>query len=594
MTGAAGADGVAAATEVTEPIRIANCSGFYGDRLSALHEQVTGGPVDVVTGDYLAELTMLILGKDRMRDASLGYARTFLTQLEQSLGEALDRGVRIAVNAGGLNPAGLADAVRSLAGELGLDPAVAHVTGDDVREHAEDLGVPGALTANAYLGGFGIARALEAGADVVVTGRVTDAAMVIGSAAWRHGWRPEHHDALAGALAAGHVIECGAQATGGNLAGFTGVEDLLRPGFPIAEVAADGSSVITKHDGTGGVVDVDTVSAQLLYEVAGPRYANPDVVARLDSVELEQVGDDRVAITGVVGEAPPPDLKVAVNTLGGHRNSMEFVLTGLDIEAKADLLRRQVEAGLAGDPPAAIEWTLARTDQPDASTEEAASARLRLDVKDPDPDRIGRPFTAACIELALASYPGFHATAPPSKASPYGVYHPAYLPADQVEHTVVLPDGSGEVVPHPDATRPLEPAAVPVPPDPRPDGPTRRVPLGRVVRARSGDKGGDANVGCWVGTEDAYRWLVHLLDAATVRTLLPEAADLDVEVHPLPNLRAVNIVVHGLLGEGVASATRFDPQAKGLGEWLRSRHVEVPVALLEDPAALVPPATPEP
>lgn len=576
------------------PIRIANCSGFYGDRLAALHEQVTGGPLDVVTGDYLAELTMLILGRDRMRDQSLGYARTFLTQLEQSLGEALDRGVRIVVNAGGLNPSGLAAAVEELAEELGLSPEVAHVSGDDVREHADVLGIDGVLTANAYLGGFGITRALEAGADVVVTGRVTDAALVIGTAAWHHGWEAGDHDPLAGALVAGHVIECGCQATGGNLAGFTGLDadDLLRPGFPIAEVAADGSSVITKHDGTGGVVDVATVSAQLLYEVAGPRYANPDVTARLDTVRLQQVGHDRVAITGVAGEPPPSDLKVCVNTLGGHRNSVEFVLTGLDIAAKAELVRAQVEAAFADDPPAEVVWDLARTDHTDAATEEAASARLRLTVKDPDQHRISRPFTSTCIELALASYPGFHVTAPPSKATPYGVYHPAFIDRARVEHTVVLPDGTRQRVPPPDVTHELEavtPAEPPAPPEP---GDTRRAPLGLVVRARSGDKGGDANIGLWVATDTAYAWLVHTIDAAAIRELLPETADLDVDVHPLPNLRAVNLVVRGLLGEGVSSGTRFDPQAKGLAEWLRARHLEIPTALLDDPAVRVPTTTP--
>ncbi len=577
---------------MTAPVRIANCSGFYGDRLDALHDQVTGGPVDVVTGDYLAELTMLILGRDRMRDQSLGYARTFLTQLEQSLGEALDRGVRIVVNAGGLNPSGLAEAVDGLAGGLGLDPAVAYVAGDDVRAHADRLGVDGALTANAYLGGFGIARALDADADVVVTGRVTDAALVIGSAAWHHGWTPSDHDALAGALVAGHVIECGCQATGGNLAGFT-AHDVRRPGFPIAEVAADGSSVITKHDGTGGVVDVDSVTAQLLYEVGSPRYANPDVTARLDTIELEQVGDDRVAISGVVGEAPPPRLKVCVNSLGGHRNGVEFVLTGLDIEAKAALVRAQVEDALADDPPAEVVWDLARTDHEDAATEQAASAILRLSVKDPDPDRIGRRFTSACIELALASYPGFHVTAPPSKATPYGVYTPAYLDRDLVEHTVVLPDGSRVVIDAPGDLLALDDPGAGGLPDPLPDGPTRRVPLGRIARGRSGDKGGDANIGLWVTTDDAYAWLAHLVDRDAVVRLLPEAGGHDVDVHRLPNLRAVNVVVHGLLGEGVSSGTRFDPQAKGLAEWLRARHVDVPVSLLADAAALVPPATPE-
>ena len=570
------------------PVRVANCSGFYGDRLSAFHEQVTGGDLDVVTGDYLAELTMLILGRDTLKDPSLGYARTFLRQLEGSLGEVLDRGVRVVVNAGGLNPAGLADAVRDLADGLGRGVRVAHVEGDDLRGRADRLGVPGALTANAYLGGFGIARALAADADVVVTGRVTDAALVIGSAAWWHGWGPDDLDPLAGALAAGHVVECGCQATGGNLATFAAHDLGAEPlGFPIAEVASDGSAVITKHEGTGGVVDVDSVTAQLLYEVGSPRYANPDVTLRLDRLRVTQLGPDRVEVSGAVGEPPPPELKVAVNTLGGTRNEATFVLTGLDVERKAALVRQQVEAALADDRPATVEWVLARTDRADADTQQAASALLTCHVRDEDASRVGRRFSSACVELALASYPGFTLTAPPSSGSPFGVYRPAFVPAGDVEHVVVLSDGTREVVPLAERTRPLEPVPAPSPPPPV-GGPTVRAPLGLVARARSGDKGGDANVGVWGGTDAVGEWLASLLTPDAVRRLLPEAAELDVEVHRLPNLRAVNVVIHGLLGLGVASSTRFDPQAKGLGEWLRSRHVDVPVTLLDDPAALVP------
>jgi hypothetical protein len=579
---------------VTTPVRIANCSGFYGDRISALSEQLRDGPIDVITGDYLAELTMLILGKDRMKDPTLGYARTFVRQLQDTLGEVLERGVKVVVNAGGLNPAGLADAVRTLGASLGLDPKVAHVEGDDVRAHAAELGVPHALTANAYLGGFGIKAGLDAGADIVVTGRVTDAALVIGAAAWHHGWTPDDHDALAGALVAGHVIECGCQATGGNLSSFA-AHDLLRPGYPIAEVAADGSSVITKHDGTGGVVNVDSVTAQLLYEVTGARYANPDVTGRLDSIELTQLGPDRVAITGVVGEAPPPELKVATNVIGGMRNEMELLLTGLDIDAKAALIKAQVTAALAEDPPAELVWTMSTTTFDDPATQERATTRLRCSVKDSDPKKVGRPFTSALVEAALASYPGFTMTAPPGPATPFGVFHPAYMPASAVDHTVVLPDGISQIIAPPSATRPLEDAAVPVPPEPLGDGPTTHGPLGDIARARSGDKGGDANIGVWVTTDEAYRWLVHLLTPDTVRALLPETAKMPVTVHALPNLRAVNIVVTGLLGEGVSSGTRIDPQGKGLGEWLRARHVDVPDVLLADPHARVPrPTLPRP
>ncbi|MFO7191932.1 acyclic terpene utilization AtuA family protein [Thermocrispum sp.] len=565
------------------PVRIGNASGFYGDRFAAVQEQLTGGELDYLTGDYLAELTMLILGRDLLKDPSRGYARTFLRQLRENLALAKDRGVRIVVNAGGLNPAGLADAVRSLARELDVDAAVAHVEGDDLRARAGELGFGKPLTANAYLGAWGIVECLRQGADVVITGRVTDASLVVGPAAAHHGWGREDYDALAGAVVAGHVVECGAQATGGNYAFFddrSEVPDLRHPGFPIAEVYADGSSVITKHPGTGGAVTVGTVTAQLLYEIAGARYAGPDVTARFDTIRLSSDGPDRVRISGVRGEPPPPELKVCLNSLGGYRNATTFVLTGLDIEAKAALVRDQMEQLLAKARPAEVRWTLARTDKPDAATEEEASALLHCVVKDTDPAKVGRAFSGAAVELALASYPGFHVTAPPGDGSPYGVYTPAYVDARKVPHVAVLPDGARvEIAP---AQRTQELTDLPEPELPEPLRPQsyRRAPLGLVAGARSGDKGGDANVGVWVRTEAAWRWLATTLTVDEFRRLLPETADLPVRRYLLPNLKAMNFVVSGLLGQGVASQARFDPQAKALGEWLRSRHVDIPEELL--------------
>ncbi|MEU3659301.1 acyclic terpene utilization AtuA family protein [Streptomyces sp. NPDC032940] len=561
-------------------LRVGNASGFYGDRFDAMREMLTGGPLDVLTGDYLAELTMLILGRDRLKDPGAGYARTFLRQLEECLGLAHERGVRIVANAGGLNPAGLADAVRVLAGRLGIPVRVAHVEGDDLT-----AAHPGTLAAHAYLGGFGIAECLRAGADVVVTGRVTDAALVTGPAAAHFGWSPTEYDRLAGAVVAGHVLECGTQATGGNYSFFRdgfpeGFRDggVRRPGFPLAELHADGTSVITKHDGTGGFVDVGTVTAQLLYETGGARYAGPDVTARLDTVRLTQDGPDRVRIDGVRGEAPPPTLKVGLNRLGGFRNEVTFVLTGLDVEAKADLVRAQMEPALG--KLADVRWDLVRTDRPDAPTEETASALLRLVVRDADQQAVGRALSGAAIELALASYPGFHVTAPPGKGTPYGVFEAAHVPQDTVEQVAVLPDGQRtEIPPAPDSAALT---AVPEPdlPEPLPPGPVRRAPLGLVAGARSGDKGGDANVGVWARTDDAWRWLAHELTADRFRELIPEARDLTVTRHVLPNLRAVNFVVESILGEGVAAQHRFDPQAKALGEWLRSRHLDIPEVLL--------------
>ncbi|MEU8023824.1 acyclic terpene utilization AtuA family protein [Micromonospora haikouensis] len=563
---------------MSAPLRVGNASGFYGDRATAWREMLDGGELDVLTGDYLAELTMLILGRDRLRDPALGYAKTFLRQLEGCLGTALERGVRIVTNAGGLNPAGLAAAIGSLADRLGLTARIGYVEGDALPR-------PDALTANAYLGAFGIAACLDAGADVVVTGRVTDASLAVGPAIARYGWGRGDLDALAGATVAGHLIECGAQVTGGNFSFFTELPDGgHRPGFPIVEIHPDGSSVVTKHPGTGGAVTVETVTAQLLYEVGGPDYLGPDVVTRLDTVELTADGPDRVRVAGVRGTPPPPTLKVGVNSLGGFRNSMTFVLCGLDIPAKAALVRGQLEGAVG---PAGLEFVLARTDHPDASDTEAASALLHVHLRDGDKARAGRAFSAAAVELALASYPGCTLTTLPGDATPYGVFTADAVPQDAVEHVAVLPSGERVPVTPPPVTCLQGP---PVQQDASTGGPslhpqraaqpqpqrTRRGALGEVVGARSGDKGGDANLGVWARTDATWAWLRHWLTVERLAELLPETAPLTVQRHELPNLRAVNFVIRGLLGQGVAASTRFDPQAKALGELLRSRVVDLP------------------
>ncbi|MFW0783930.1 acyclic terpene utilization AtuA family protein [Gordonia sp. CPCC 206044] len=567
---------------VDKVIRIGNASGFYGDRFSAVREMLEGGDLDYLTGDYLAELTMLILGRDRIKDPKTGYAKTFLRQMETCLGLAVDKGVRVVTNAGGLNPHGLAVALRELADHLGVDAEVAFVDGDDLVGRAAELGLGEPLTANAYLGAFGIKTALDAGADIVVTGRVTDASLTVGPAASEFDWSHDDLDQLAGAVVAGHIIECGAQATGGNYSFFTDLGNMGHLGFPIAELAADGSSVITKHPGTGGAVTVGTVTAQLLYEVGGPRYLGPDVTTRLDTVELAQVGDDRVAVHGVRGEAPPSTMKVSLNHLAGVRNEITVILTGLDIEAKADLFREQFLAALP-TAPAEIDWELSRLDRPDAQTEEQASALLRCVVRDPDAKKVGRVFSATAVELALASFPGFTMTAPPGNGTPYGVFEPGYVDAAAVDHRAALHTGVVERV----APSPLR---TDVPDDPVDEpaagstdwGPTTSVPLGLIAGARSGDKGGSANIGVWVPDPDHFAWLDATLDVDLLRLLLPEVAELPIRRYRLPNLNAINFVIEEVLGRGVAENVRFDPQAKGMGEWLRSRPVPVPVAYLGD------------
>jgi hypothetical protein len=575
------------------PVRIANCSGFFGDRLAAAREMLEGGPIDYLTGDYLAELTMLILWKGRAKDPTAGFASTFLRQMEGVLGLAVERGVRIVVNAGGLNPAGLADRLRALAGKLGVAAKVAHVEGDDLLPKLGEMQASGValahletgrtlaeagvspVTANAYLGAWGIVAALESDADVVVCPRVTDASLVVGPAAFHFGWTHDDRDRLAGAVVAGHVIECGPQATGGNYSFFREIPGLEHPGFPIAEIAADGSSVITKHPGTGGAVTVGTVTAQLLYEIDGPRYANPDVVARFDSIRLEQEAPDRVRISGVRGEPAPRDAKVCINYLGGFRNGMTFVLTGLDVEEKAALVRRALFAELGGEERfASVDVRLVRTDKADAPSNDEATALLRITVKDQEGAKVGRAFTNAAVEMALGNYPGFFATTPPTPESPYGVYWPALVPRSWIDEVVVTHDGRRIPIAAPAGAGGDASLAIDAP------GATERRPLGTLFGARSGDKGGNANVGVWARSPEAFAWLRGFLDTERFRALVPDAAKLEVRRYELPNILSLNFVVVGLLGDGVAASTRADPQAKGLGEYLRSRLVDLPVSLL--------------
>lgn len=571
----------------TRPVRIANCSGYFGDRATAAQEMVEGGPIDFLTGDWLAELTMLILWKQRRRNSEAGYAGTFLTQMEQVLGTCIDRGIKVVTNAGGLNPAGCAEKVRDIATRLGLKVNVAHVEGDDLMDRIDglrphlnhlDTGAPftvDPVSANAYLGGWGIVSALDSGADVVVCPRVTDASVIVGPAAWWWGWERTDWDRLAGAVAAGHVIECGSQATGGNFAFFQDIPDLSKPlAFPLAEVEQDGSCVITKHEGTGGIVSVGTVTAQLLYEIGGPGYLNPDVVTRVDTITLEQEAPDRVRMSGARGEPAPDTTKVCINFEGGFRNRMTFCLTGPNQRAKADWITAQLFTRLGGRDRFA-ECDVRFVEAPsDARTQEQATGRLHITVKDPDERKVGRAFSSAAAELALSSIPGFFTTTPPGEAQPYGVYWPALVPSDEVAHTAVLHDGKRITI----TPSPTGPAASPsVVPTPAPTVAARALEsgheLGERFGARSGDKGGNANVGVWAREDADYVWLAEWLTVDRFRQLVPDSANLEIRRYELPNLRALNFVIVGYLGEGVASTTAFDTQAKGLGEFLRSRRV---------------------
>ena len=581
---------------MTKPIRIANCSGFYGDRLSAAREMVEGGPIDALTGDWLAELTMLILARKKAKRSNAGFAQTFITQMEQVMGTCLDKDIKVVANAGGLSPDHCAEAVAEVAARLGLSPTIAYIEGDNLLPRLKELHATGAIidpltreaiadinyiSANAYLGCWGIVEALNRGADIVVTGRTTDAALVCGPAAWYHGWEKSDLDALAGAVVAGHVIECGTQATGGNYSFFEEIGGLEYLGFPFAEIAADGSSVISKHPETGGNVTIGTITSQLLYEIDHPAYLGPDVTSRFDTIALAEIAKDRVRISGVVGEPPPETLKVSMTSWGGFRSDLSIALTGLDTSAKAALIERAFWHHCRTQPNdfASVETSLVRTNKVDPATNEEAVATWRITVKDPDEEKT-KAIASTINDLALASIPGFFATKTAGVARPFGLHTAALLPRGLVNQQVTLLGQHTTTISSDTPTSAVDHRAQPQPRSVLPTGETLHAPLGVVAGARSGDKGGNANIGVFVRQADAYPWLEYFLTTERLRQLLPEIATLHIARYALPNILSLNFVIHGILGAGVAASTRQDPQAKSLGEWLRARYVDVPKSLI--------------
>ncbi|MAD49304.1 MAG: exopolyphosphatase [Gammaproteobacteria bacterium] len=587
----------------SEVIKIANCSGYYGDRLSAAKEMVEGGPIDVLTGDYLAELTMTILFNQKLkRGDDKGYVGTFLKQLKDVAKTCKEEEIKIVTNAGGLNPKSMANEIQNILSELGLEMQVAYIDGDDLMPRMSDLQNSGeefinidkeislkdsgytTLTANAYLGAWGIKEALDRGAEIVVCPRVTDAAVVIGPAAWKFNWKRDDFDQLAGALAAGHIIECGCQATGGNYAFFEEVPSFENVGFPIAEIQPDGSFYITKHPGTGGLVSTGTVTAQLLYEISSPAYINPDVVAHFDTLKIEDVDKDRVFVSGCRGSSPPNKHKACINLAGGYRNGMDLILTGLDIEKKAQAFTDTLFNLVGGrEQFDEVRTDLHRTDKENPNSNEEAMATLSLSVKSKDPDLVGRLFSAKIVELSLANYPGFFAQGGVKASGPVIVYWPALVESKHIKEVVHLNDEVFEITPTSelgldDIYYQKEPVDI----LPCPEDELEKIAFGRIFGTRSGDKGGCANLGVWAKTDMAFSFLSYYLSVEKLKELLPDLSKFKIERYDLPNIKSLNFYIHGILEDGISSNNRKDGQAKSLGEYLRAKHIEVPKILKKE------------
>ena len=584
-------------------IKIANCSGFYGDKLSAAKDLVDGGPIDVLTGDYLAELTMAILfGQKMQRGEDKGYVGTFLKQINQIAKSCKEKNIKIVSNAGGLNPKSMAIEIEKILKEQSIDMKVAYIDGDDLMPTISNLKKSGEefknidkgkkldesgyspLTANAYLGAWGIKEALDKGADIVVCPRVTDAAVVIGPAAWKFNWKRDNYDALAGALAAGHIIECGCQATGGNYAFFKEVESFDNVGYPIAEIYEDGSFYVTKHPDTGGLVSTGTVTAQLLYEINSPAYVNPDVIAHFDTLKIEEVEKDKVFVSGCRGSSPPDKHKVCINLAGGFRNGMEIILTGLDIEDKAKVFTDALFNSVGGRKQFDdVSIQLHRTDKENPNSNEEAMASLLVSVKSKDQNLVGRLFSAKIIELALANIPGFFAQGGVKSSGPVIIYWPALVDSKHIKEKVHIDGEEIEVIP----TSQLELEEIYYQKEPikikkikKED--EKEIYFGEIYGTRSGDKGGCANLGVWAKNANSFAFLHDFLTVKKLKELLPDLNQYKIERFELANINSLNFYIHDILQDGVSSNDKKDAQAKSLGEYLRAKKVKVPQSIIGD------------
>jgi len=583
-------------------IKIANCSGFYGDKLSAAKELVDGGPIDVLTGDYLAELTMTILYSQKLqRGEDKGYVGTFLKQIKEIAKTCNEKNIKIVTNAGGLNPKSMASEIEKILLDQSIEMKVAYIDGDDLLPKMDSLMDEGEkfmnidknislkdsgyspLTSNIYLGAWGIKEALDHDADIVVCPRVTDAAVVIGPAAWKFNWKRNDYDALAGALAAGHIIECGCQATGGNYSFFKEVPSFDNVGYPIAEIFEDGSFNITKHPNTGGLVSKGTVTAQLLYEISSPAYINPDVISHFDTLKIEEIAKDKVHISGCRGSSPPKDHKVCINLAGGFRNGMEIILTGIDIEDKAKVFTDALFNSVGGqDQFEEVSIQLHRTDKENPITNEEAMASLVISVKSSNPDLVGRLFSAKIIELALANIPGFFAQSGPKSSGPVIVYWPALIDSKHVKEKVHIDGKEIEVLP----TTQLDFEEIYYQREPfniEEINMTDQLEIffGDLFGTRSGDKGGCANLGVWAKNKNTYSFLYNFLTVERIKELMPDLNKYKIERFELPNIYSLNFYIHDILQDGVSSNNRKDSQAKSLGEYLRAKKILVPKEIVE-------------
>lgn len=596
-------------------IVIANCGGFWGDDPTAARRQVEGGPIDYLVMDYLAEVTMAILQKQRAKKPETGFATDFLVQLREVLPACVERGVRIISNAGGVNPLACRAAVEKLAAELGIADRVrvGVVLGDDIYPELDQLLASGeplahmdtgrplsdirpkVLSANVYLGAAPVVKALEMGANVIIAGRVTDTAVTLAPMIHEFGWAADDWDRIASGVIAGHIIECGTQCSGGNFTDWKLVPTYANIGYPMVEAHPDGSFVVTKHPGTGGLVSVHTVSEQLVYEMGSPAYISPDCIARFDSITLSQDGPNRVRVTGARGAPAPEKLKVSISFEDGYRAFGRLMIAGPEAMAKA---RVAVEAfwecagGKALYQDAREQFIGWDSCHAPLAKEEPGEILVQVAVRDADEKKINSRFGPQLVPRVLGTVPGITYLADQGRprASEVVGYWPALVSRHVIRQRVVV--GAEEVeVPQPDLSRAKAAPFVPGTGLAGIDGAEAAavvrkgtnvlVPLSRLCLARSGDKGDTANIGVIGRTDAVWTWMRNALTAQVVKERFAGTCRGDVERHEVPNLRALNFLLHESLGGGGTLSLLLDAQGKTYSQFLLAMEVEVDEALLQ-------------
>lgn len=603
---------------MTDPLRIANASGYWGDDLTALKRQIEGGPIDVVTMDFLAEITMSILQKQVQRNPDTGYAVDFVDQVDEVMELAMERNVTIISNAGGVRPLACGEAIAARAEAKGLSPRVGVVAGDDLMDRIQQWHADGVdmsnmddgrqfadvieqvSSANAYFGAAPVVRALEDGAQFIVTGRVTDTGITLAPMIHHFGWATDDWDRMAAGIIAGHILECGAQSTGGNFTDWQDVPSFHNVGYPIVEMNEDGSFVVTKHPGTGGLVNVATVKEQLVYEMGDPAaYLTPDAVVDFGSVQLADDGPDRVRVFGIRGAAPTDLLKVSMSHSDGYKASGGVIICGPNAKAKAeafgDILWGRLpefEDKLTEAVGADATWG------PLSPSGEASEVMARFGVRDHDRAKV-REFSKMVPAMVLSGPPGVGVIGGRPPVQDVVAYWPCLIPRDLCEADVIVlggdaasesgaervevsvgftgPTGVGRVEPSGDGGG-ANPAAADMP---TLSGEMVSVKLAALAHGRSGDKGDTCNIGIIARHPALFGWMVESITAKRVQEAFTGISFGGVERFEVGNIGALNFLLHECLGGGGTLSLHIDAQGKTYSHALLNIDVEVDRALAE-------------